>query len=170
MTRAYLGLGANLGDKRKNLREAVRRLAENATLVEVSSLYGSKAMVLEGAPPGPDYLNAAAAIDTELAPSDLLAFVKEIEHAIGRQPSERWAARPIDIDILLYGDDIIQSDDLVVPHVGLAERAFVLAPLAEIAADALHPVLRRAIGEIAEDADLSGLWYVEEPSWADGVF
>jgi 2-amino-4-hydroxy-6-hydroxymethyldihydropteridine diphosphokinase len=132
----------------------------------VSSLYRSEAQVLEGQPPGPDYLNAACEITTDLTPPELLVFAKEIEHAIGRRPGARWAPRPIDIDILLYGDQRIETAELTVPHPLLAERNFVVAPLAEIAADAPHPLLSKTIAEIAEDADFAGLEHLEGPEWA----
>ena len=93
-TRVFLGLGANIGNREANLRMALRRLSERCTIVAVSSLYGSPAMVLEGAPPGPDFVNAVCEIETELAPAELLAFVKEIEHAIGRRPAAALGGAP----------------------------------------------------------------------------
>jgi 2-amino-4-hydroxy-6-hydroxymethyldihydropteridine diphosphokinase len=102
MARAYLGLGANVGNRKANLKLALRWLAPACRVVAVSSLYRTEAVVPEGAPPGPDYLNAACEVETELSPEELLEQVKAIEHAIGRRPAERWAQRPIDIDILLY--------------------------------------------------------------------
>ena len=91
------------------MRLALRWLARQCTIVAVSSLYRSEAVVLEGAEAGPDYLNAACEIATDLAPVDLLRFAKEIEHEIGRRPAGRWAPRAIDIDILLYGDVIVAT-------------------------------------------------------------
>ena len=166
MTRVYLGLGANIGNREANLRLAMRWLAERCTIVAVSSLYGSPAMVLEGAAPGPDFVNAVAAVDTDLTADDLLAFVKEIERAIGRRPAERWAARPIDIDILLFGDEIVDTASLTVPHSGIHERAFVIVPLAEIAPLMRHPTLARTIGELADEVDRSELEHLDGPEWA----
>ena len=153
MTRAMLGLGANVGDRARNLRLALRLLGERCDLVAVSSLYASPAVVLEGEAPGPEYLNAACAVETDLAPEDLLRFVKQIEHAIGRRPAPRWAARPIDIDIELYDDAVVDTTDLRVPHPMMLERAFVMVPLAEIAAEAVHPLAHRTIGELARGMD-----------------
>ncbi len=165
--RVLLGLGANVGDREQNLRMALRLLGASARVVAVSSLYRSAAVVLDGAAPGPDYLNAACEISTELEPLDLLRFVKEIEHAIGRRPTPRWSARPIDIDIELYGTRIVETSDLRVPHPMLCERNFVLVPLAELAPEAVHPIAGRTIGELTEDVEYGGLEHVASPEeWA----
>lgn len=170
--RAYLGLGANIGNREANLRLALRWLASACEVVAVSSLYASDAVVLPGQPEGPEFRNAACAVETALSPADLLAHLKRIEHAIGRRPGARWAARPIDIDILLYGgeriDEATPLGPLTVPHPLLAERPFVLVPLAEIAAEAVHPALGRAVGAIAEDAEVVGLRWLSGPGWAAG--
>ncbi len=167
--RAFLGLGANIGNREANLRLALRWLSRRCTAVSVSSLYRSEAVVLEGAGAGPDYLNAACEIETELAPEGLLRFVKEIEYEMGRRQAERWAPRIIDIDILLCGDVVMASAELTVPHPLLAQRNFVLVPMAELAPDAMHPVLKRTIGELAEDLDLAGLEHVRGPEWTEGL-
>lgn len=165
-TTAYLGLGSNIGNREANLRLALRWLAEHCDLKAVSSLYRSPAMVLEGDVPGPDFRNAACEIETDLSADELLRFVKEIEHRIGRRPAPQWAARPIDIDILLFGDEIIETVALTVPHPYIAQRNFVLLPLAELASDVTHPTLGVAIGELAEDADYDGLEHLAGPEWA----
>jgi 2-amino-4-hydroxy-6-hydroxymethyldihydropteridine diphosphokinase len=166
MTRVFLGIGGNLGDRAQNLREALRMIGVRCTVVAVSSLYETPAMVMEGEPPGPDFLNAACEIETDLGAEELLALLKEIERALGRRPSKRWAARPIDIDVLLYGDEIIKTAELTVPHAAMHERDFVLVPLAEIAADVVHPVLGRTIGELAADVGDAGVRKYAAPSWA----
>jgi len=139
----YLGLGSNLGDRESNLREAIRRLDEaGARVLALSPLY-------ETAPVGyldqPDFLNAVCRAETDLPPRDLLRVVKDIEAAMGRQPSFRNAPRPIDIDILFYDDLVLNTPDLVIPHPCLAERAFVLAPLADLAPNLCHPVLGHTV-------------------------
>jgi 2-amino-4-hydroxy-6-hydroxymethyldihydropteridine diphosphokinase len=164
--RVFLGLGANIGNREENLRLALRWLAARCRIVAVSSLYGSPAVVPEGAAPGPDFVNAVVEVDTGIAPLELLAFAKEIERAIGRRPAPRWSARPIDIDILLWDADTIDEPELKVPHPHMHGRAFVLVPLAEIAPDAALPTLGRTAGQLAEDVDLTGLEHLAGPEWA----
>ena len=170
MTRVFLALGANVGNRERNLLLALRLLEPQCRVQAVSSLYRSEATVLDGQAPGPDYYNAACEVETGLAPSELLALVKEIEREIGRRPAARWAPRPVDIDILLYDEEAIASPELTVPHAALHERNFVIAPLAEIAPDARHPVLGLSIGELAEGTDFAGLahlarWHAAEAAW-----
>ncbi len=168
MTRVFLGLGANVGNREEHLRTALGMLERACRVVAVSSLYRSVAVVPEGEPPGPDYLNAACEVETDLEPAELLRFVKQVEHDIGRRPAPRWAPRPIDIDILLYGGRVIDTAELRVPHPLLAERNFVLVPLAELAPEAVHPARDRTVGELAEDLDLGGLAHLRGPEWAAG--
>ena len=161
----FLGLGANIGNRKANLRLAMRWLERECAVVAVSSLYRSDAGVLEGSAPGPDYLNVVCEVTTDLAPADLLRFVQSLEREIGRRPAERWAARVIDVDILLFGDTVVHTTELEVPHPLLAERNFVLVPLAELAPEAMHPTLMRAISELAEDTDFGGLEHLQGPEW-----
>jgi 2-amino-4-hydroxy-6-hydroxymethyldihydropteridine diphosphokinase len=129
--RAFVGLGANLGNAEAVLRSAVDALGQLAgiTLASCSRTYRS-APVDAG---GPDYLNAVAAIDTELSPADLLQALQRIEQAHGRERPYVNAPRTLDLDLLLYGDETVDSPGLRVPHPRLHERAFVLLPLAELA-------------------------------------
>ena len=141
-----LAIGGNLGDPAATLREAVGRLVAGGVMVDaVSSLYETPPWGYENQPP---FLNGAIRGRTRLAPRDLLALAKQIEHELGRQPSFRNAPRPVDIDIALYGDCVIDEPELRVPHPGLPERAFVLVPLAEIAATWTHPALGATIGDL----------------------
>jgi 2-amino-4-hydroxy-6-hydroxymethyldihydropteridine diphosphokinase len=160
MTRVYLSLGSNLGDRLDFLRSAVRRLRESdeITVVDASPIYESEPWEEE---PGRTererrwYLNCVVAIDTVLAPRALLGRLQTIEDTLGRArpagtpESRRFAPRTVDIDILFYGDEVISGpDDLHVPHLLLAERAFVLRPLADVAPDFEHPTLYTTIREL----------------------
>lgn len=133
MVRCYIGLGANLTAPMAQLQRAVVALQQlpDSQLVAVSSFYGSKPM---GPQDQPDYVNAVAAIDTRLLPEQLLDALQQIEQQQGRvRKAERWGPRTLDLDILLYGDQVISTERLAVPHYGLREREFVLYPLYEIA-------------------------------------
>jgi 2-amino-4-hydroxy-6-hydroxymethyldihydropteridine diphosphokinase len=162
---AYLALGANIGNRIANMRAAVRAMGDAGEVAGVSSLYESPAMVQAGARPGPEFLNAACEIVTPLDAQSLLAFIKRVEHALGRRPARRWAARPIDVDILLYGDAVVDTPDLTIPHPRMAERSFVLVPLAEIAPAVVHPVLAKRIADIAAGAGAAGLTRVAGSEW-----
>jgi 2-amino-4-hydroxy-6-hydroxymethyldihydropteridine diphosphokinase len=145
---AHVALGSNLGDRARRLREAVTRL--NATpgvrVVAVSSFLDNPAV---GGPDGsPPFLNAAAAVETALAPRELLTAMLEIERVMGRVRERKWEPRTIDLDLLLYGDRVVHEPDLTIPHPLMQVRPFVLRPLAEIAPEAIHPVLGVTIGEL----------------------
>ena len=141
----YLGLGANLGDRQSNLAQALQYLRARATIEQVSAPYETRPV---GYLDQPDFLNIACQITTELAPPELLTFLKQIERRMGREPSFRNAPRPIDIDILLYDDLVFESPELTIPHPRLSERAFALVPLAEIAPNLVHPVLQLTVAEM----------------------
>jgi 2-amino-4-hydroxy-6-hydroxymethyldihydropteridine diphosphokinase len=134
--RAYLGLGSNLGDRHGNLRKALAMLdaregidvAEASTFIETDPVGGPEGQ--------PKFVNAAVAVDTTLSPRELLGACQEVERALGRErgPDEvRWGPRTIDIDILLYGKQVVDEPDLRIPHPRMHEREFVLVPLAQIA-------------------------------------
>jgi 2-amino-4-hydroxy-6-hydroxymethyldihydropteridine diphosphokinase len=133
----YLSLGSNMGDRQHNLNEAIELLSQRAKMFEVSSTYETEPV---GNSNQPRFLNLAARIQTRLAPLELLTLTKGIEAKLGRTKDKPNAPRPIDIDILFYGDQIIKNRQLTIPHPRLTERAFVLVPLAEIAPKLIHPV------------------------------
>jgi 2-amino-4-hydroxy-6-hydroxymethyldihydropteridine diphosphokinase len=132
VTRAYLGLGSNLGDRLAHLQRAVDALAatDGIRVVAVSSVYETAPV---GGPAQDDFLNAVAAVDTDLAPRDLLDAALGIEQLEDRVRTIRWGPRTLDVDVLLYGDERVDEPDLEIPHPRMAERAFVLAPLHDVA-------------------------------------
>jgi GTP cyclohydrolase-4 len=141
---AYLSLGSNLGNRQANLDMALKLLSERMKMGKVSSMYDTEPM---GNTNQPRFLNLACEVSTRLTPEGLLALTKGIERKMGRY-SRSGEPRTIDIDIVLYGDQVIDTPDLVVPHPKMAERSFVLMPLAEIAPDLVHPVLKKTIREL----------------------
>jgi 2-amino-4-hydroxy-6-hydroxymethyldihydropteridine diphosphokinase len=132
MTRAYLALGSNLGDRLAHLQTALDTLADDirVDLVAISSVYETDPV---GGPVQDDFLNAVLSIDTEASPHQLLAIAQSLEVQAHRERKEHWGPRTLDVDLLLYGDESVTSPDLEVPHPRMWERAFVLAPLSEIA-------------------------------------
>lgn len=165
MALVYLALGSNLGNREANLQMAIRAMTRLAGVIDASSLYETTPV----GPPQPSFYNAAVSIETGLQPLALLRFLKGIEEEIGRRPGgETNGPRPIDIDILLYGGEIIEGPTLTVPHPRMHDRPFVLNPLAEIAADVQHPVLGQTITELAASAGDEGVAMVAGRGW-DGV-
>jgi 2-amino-4-hydroxy-6-hydroxymethyldihydropteridine diphosphokinase len=153
---AYLALGANLGDREGNIRRALAALGdtEGVCITRTSSLLENPAV--GGPDDAPAFLNAAAEIITTLGSHALLHRILQIEQQLGRVRRERWEPRPIDIDLLLYGDLIISSQELVIPHPLMHERRFVLAPLAEIAPEAVHPILQMTVGGLLQNLNRVG--------------
>ena len=162
-TTVYLAFGSNLGDRRQNLIAAMDGLAPQVRVEAVSSLY-------ETDPVGPqdqqDYYNAVCRARTSLQPRELLAVVKQVERDVGRTEGPRWGPRVIDIDILLCGDLIVDEPELHVPHREMAKRAFVLVPLAELAADVTHPAEGvTTIRELLASVDASGVRLLADAGW-----
>lgn len=143
----YLGLGSNLGDRDALLRAALRALAPVVDVTRVSSVYDTAPMHVTDQP---RFHNVVAAGRTQLDPAALLREAKRVESELGRAPGPRYGPRPIDVDILLYDDTTVDTADLTIPHPRIAERGFVLAPLAEIAPNLIHPTLGVTAAELAQ--------------------
>jgi 2-amino-4-hydroxy-6-hydroxymethyldihydropteridine diphosphokinase len=148
---AYIALGANLGDRAHNIDQAIAQLRADPDIrvSKISSLLDNPAV--GGPANSPAFLNAVAEIETSRTAQDVLHRLLEIERKLGRVRTEKWSPRTIDLDLLLYGDQVIDLPNLKVPHPRLHEREFVLRPLAEIAPDLVHPLLHRKIVELLGD-------------------
>ncbi len=144
---AYLSLGSNIGDRADSLREAIEQLRGLGQVTAVSSLYETEPMEFREQP---WFLNCAVQLETELTPEELLDGILRIEEKMGRHRLVKKGPRNIDLDILLFGDQIVEDAKLTIPHPAMHERRFVLDPLAEIAPTAWHPMDKRSIRELLE--------------------
>jgi 2-amino-4-hydroxy-6-hydroxymethyldihydropteridine diphosphokinase len=147
---AYLGLGSNVGDREEYIEQAVFLLSKikGIDIVRRSTNHETEA---EGAGEQPAFINAAVQIKTNLSPYELLEKIQEIETALGREREVEWGPRTIDVDILMYDDQIVSDDKLQIPHPLMHERLFVLLPLKEIAPRAMHPTMEKTIEALYEE-------------------
>jgi len=145
---AYIGIGSNVGDREANCRKAIELLAEAGRIVGISSLYRTEPV---GYHEQEDFINAVAAVETDRTPADLLQVCNAIEDRLGRKRGLRWGPRTADLDILLYGSQVVNQPGLAIPHPRMAVRKFVLIPLAEIAPDAVNPQLHRTAEQLLDE-------------------
>lgn len=150
MAIVFISFGSNVGDRKKHIEDALEFLTKNPSIeiTSVSSLYETEPV---GYKDQDWFLNGVVKIETELSPQDLLTFVKTVESEVGRRKTFRWGPREIDLDILLYDQECIDTPDLVIPHPRMHEREFVLIPLTEIAPDVVHPVFQKRIARLLKD-------------------
>ncbi len=146
----YIGLGSNVGNRENNLQSAVTHLAFKSGLrvVKISPVYETKPV---GVTNQRDFLNAVVKLTTSLSPKELLKTTKEVENSLGRARKEHWGPRTIDLDILLFNQQVIREDNLNIPHPEIISRAFVLVPLADIAPELIHPVAKKTIKQLLEE-------------------
>ncbi|MSQ11011.1 MAG: 2-amino-4-hydroxy-6-hydroxymethyldihydropteridine diphosphokinase [Dehalococcoidia bacterium] len=157
-----LGFGSNLGDRREHLRRGLSYLAHYLRVLAVSSLFETDAV---GLVDQPAFLNAVALVETPAPPEQVLEWALQAEQAEGRERDMRWGPRTLDVDVLLYANETIVTRSLVIPHPRLAERAFVLAPLAELVPGWLHPSLKKPIATLLAEVGTAGIIRVEGPDW-----
>lgn len=143
----YLSLGSNVGDRKERLLDAIRRLETAGRVIEVSSIYETEPVEFTEQP---WFLNCAVALETGKGPRELMTALLGIEEEMGRRRVRTKGPRSIDIDILLFENEIVDSKELTIPHPAMQERRFVLEPLAEIAPQVLHPVLKKTIRELRD--------------------
>ena len=156
MVTVYLSLGSNMGNRQENLNRALDFLSQRLRVEQVSSVYDTEPV---GNPDQPHFLNVVCQVSTGLEPVALLTLMKGIETKLGRSPHTSNLPRPLDIDILFYGDQVIDTPKLVIPHPRLTERAFVLIPLAEIVPNLVHSVNGKTVKELMESVtDVQGVF------------
>ena len=147
MTTVYLALGSNVGDSQKNLDNSILALQKHLSNIEQAPRYHSKAV---GFTDQPDFLNTAVRAGTMLTPGELLAFIKQVEKDSGRVESFHWGPRELDIDIIFYGDQVVNKPNLQIPHTEFANRDFVLQPLCDLDPDLVDPVSKRTVRDLLE--------------------
>lgn len=149
MVNVYLLLGSNLGDRAAYLQQAIQHIESRVGQLTIASgIYQTQSW---GETDAPDYLNQVLLITTQLSARQVLNEILAIELQLGRERKEKWGSRTLDIDILFYGDEVINEPDLIVPHPQLHKRRFTLEPLAQIAPHFIHPVLQKSVGQLKNE-------------------
>ena len=168
MPEVLIALGGNMGDRRASLRRGVALLAPEVVVQAVSALYESAPV---GVTDQPSFLNAVVQAETDLAALTLLDKLQAVEYALGRRPGLRWGPRPLDLDLLAYGDEAITSERLTVPHPRIHERGFVLQPLADLVPERVLPgwpdCVRDALVVVQATAQPDDLIRLAGPEWVD---
>ncbi|HET6400412.1 MAG TPA: 2-amino-4-hydroxy-6-hydroxymethyldihydropteridine diphosphokinase [Candidatus Kapabacteria bacterium] len=152
--RAFIGLGSNVEPRLGYLQSAMNGLRTLGEIVNVSSIYETEPV---GGVPQPDYLNAVVELRTPLGPLELAVRLKALEAALGRTARPRWHEREIDLDLLFYGDLVMNSPELTLPHPEIPKRAFVLVPMAELHPDFIHPILKKTMKNQTDEIEMSGV-------------
>ncbi len=150
MAEYFIGLGSNLGDRKRNIEGAIKILEQTMTLLKVSSFYESEPMYLKDQP---WFLNCVAKFESDLDPMQVLKTLQDTEREMGRTRSIRYGPRIIDLDILFSGNTILQSDTLKIPHPKIQERRFVLEPMAEIDPEFIHPVYGTSVATLLKNLE-----------------
>ncbi|WP_029523202.1 2-amino-4-hydroxy-6-hydroxymethyldihydropteridine diphosphokinase [Persephonella sp. KM09-Lau-8] len=145
MEKIFLALGSNIGNRQENINQAIKFLSTKILDIKQATIYESKAIGYENQP---DFLNTAISGYTDLSPEELLKFIKQVEEQTGRIKRFRWGPREIDIDILFYGNLVLEKENLIIPHPRIHERDFVLKPLCDLEPEFIHPVLKKTIKEL----------------------
>jgi 2-amino-4-hydroxy-6-hydroxymethyldihydropteridine diphosphokinase len=159
LTPVYLSLGSNLGDRKSYLESVQSGLPPDVLVRQASSFYETEPW---GYSFQPEFLNQVLLVETHLTARELLNYIKDLEAKIGREPSFRYGPRLVDIDIIMYGDQIIQEPDLKIPHPRFQDRAFVLVPLAEISPELMIPGTENTVMDLLKEIDLSGVHLYQE--------
>ncbi|MEW6096111.1 MAG: 2-amino-4-hydroxy-6-hydroxymethyldihydropteridine diphosphokinase [bacterium] len=164
MSKVYISLGSNLGDREKNIKEAIKLINANTSIniVKISPIYETEPV---GVKNQDLFLNLVIELDTVLLPQELLAILKQVEGKLGKKIKRKWGPRTIDLDILFYDNIILELPDLQIPHKLMHKRAFVLIPLSQIAPNIKHPVLNKTINDLLDElADNSKVTLYKNPN------
>lgn len=149
MATVFIGIGSNVGDRKANCKNSIKKMREMGIVIKnESSMYETEPW---GVKDQPKFINMVVEAETDLSPKELLETLKKIEKDMGRKDTTKWGPRIIDLDILFYNDKVIDLEDLKIPHPLLHKREFVLMPLSEIAGKKIHPLLNKRVSEILED-------------------